>query len=108
MRKSLFLTVAEAAELLRLKKHTLDNMRWQGTGPPFRKHGGRIFYHRDELGIPDALQRVHWDPAFARKSGNPTTFDYGRMRETWLIHACTDWMGDDAWLWRLRVLSWRR
>jgi acyl dehydratase len=61
------------------------------------------FYHRDELGIPDVMQRVHWDPAFARKSGNPTTFDYGRMRETWLIHACTDWMGDDAWLWRLRV-----
>jgi len=61
------------------------------------------FYHRDELGVPDAMQRVHWDPSFARKSGNPTTFDYGRMRETWLIHACTDWMGDDAWLWRLRV-----
>ena len=61
------------------------------------------FYHRDELGIPDVMQRVHWDPEFARKSGNPTTFDYGRMRETWLIHACTDWMGDDAWLWRLRV-----
>ena len=61
------------------------------------------FYHRDELGVPDAMQRVHWDPAYARKSGNPTTFDYGRMRETWLIHACTDWMGDAAWLWRLRV-----
>jgi acyl dehydratase len=61
------------------------------------------FYHRDELGVPDAMQRVHWDPAFARRSGNPTTFDYGRMRETWLIHACTDWMGDDGWLWRLRV-----
>jgi acyl dehydratase len=59
------------------------------------------FYHRDDLGIPDVLQRVHWDPAYARKSGNPTTFDYGRMRETWLIHLCTDWMGDDAWLWRL-------
>jgi acyl dehydratase len=61
------------------------------------------FYHLDELGVPDVMQRVHWDPAFARKSGNPTTFDYGRMRETWLIHACTDWMGDDGWLWRLRV-----
>jgi acyl dehydratase len=61
------------------------------------------FYHRDELGIPDVMQRVHWDPAFARQSGNPTTFDYGRMRETWLIHVCTDWMGDDAWLWRLQV-----
>src|SRR5207248_3413696 len=59
------------------------------------------FFHRDELNIPDVMQRVHWDPEFARRSGNPTTFDYGRMRETWLIHLCTDWMGDDAWLWKL-------
>ena len=59
------------------------------------------FFHRDESGIPDVMQRVHWDPEFARRSGNPTTFDYGRMRETWLIHLCTDWMGDEAWLWKL-------
>lgn len=59
------------------------------------------FYHRDELNVPDVMQRVHWDPAFARRSGNPTTFDYGRMREFWFIHACTNWMGDDAWLWKL-------
>jgi acyl dehydratase len=59
------------------------------------------FFHRDENNIPDVMQRVHWDPEFARRSGNPTTFDYGRMRETWLIHLCTDWMGDDAWLWKL-------
>jgi acyl dehydratase len=59
------------------------------------------FFHRDDLNVPDVMQRVHWDPEFARRSGNPTTFDYGRMRETWLIHCCTDWMGDDAWLWKL-------
>jgi acyl dehydratase len=59
------------------------------------------FYHRDAQGVPDVMQRVHWDPEFAKRSGNPTTFDYGRMRETWLIHLCTDWMGDDAWLWKL-------
>jgi acyl dehydratase len=68
------------------------------------------FYHPDELGVPDVMQRVHWDPAYARRAGNPTTFDYGRMRETWLIHLCTDWMGDDAWLWRLdcefRKFNW--
>ena len=32
------------------------------------------------------------------------------MRETWLVHLCTDWMGDDAWLWRLdcefRKFNW--
>jgi hypothetical protein len=44
-----FLTVTEAASYLRLKKRTLDNMRWMGTGPKFRKHGGRIYYHIDEL-----------------------------------------------------------
>ena len=44
-----FLTIAEAAELLRVHRRTLDNMRWRGTGPAFRRHGGRIVYQRDEL-----------------------------------------------------------
>jgi acyl dehydratase len=59
------------------------------------------FFKRDDQNIPDVQQRVHWDPEWARRAGNPTTYDYGRMRETWLIHLCTDWMGDDAWLWKL-------
>lgn len=59
------------------------------------------FYEPDALGIPDVMQRCHWDPAYAKKAGQPTTYDYGRMREAWLIHLCTDWMGDDAWLWKL-------
>lgn len=59
------------------------------------------FYTRNELNVPDVQQRLHWDPVFARTIGNPTTFDYGRMRENWLIHLVTDWMGDDAWLWKL-------
>lgn len=44
-----FLTIAEAAQLLRIHRRTLDNMRWRGTGPIFRRHGGRIVYQRDEL-----------------------------------------------------------
>lgn len=44
-----FLDTAEAAAYLRLKKRTLDNMRWLGTGPSYRKHGGRICYHIDDL-----------------------------------------------------------
>jgi hypothetical protein len=43
------LTIYEASDYVRLAKRTLDNMRWMGTGPIFRKHGGRIFYHSDEL-----------------------------------------------------------
>jgi acyl dehydratase len=59
------------------------------------------FYTPNEQRVPDVAQRVHWDTEAARRAGNPTTFDYGRMRETWLVHLCTDWMGDDAWLWKL-------
>ncbi|MCU1376325.1 MAG: hypothetical protein JWO68_3611, partial [Actinomycetia bacterium] len=59
------------------------------------------FFKPDALNIPDVQQRVHWDAEWARQAGNPASYDYGRMRETWLIHLCTDWMGDDAWLWKL-------
>jgi hypothetical protein len=59
------------------------------------------FYVPNDLNVPDVQQRVHWEPEQARRAGNPTTFDYGRMRETWLIHLCTDWMGDHGWLWKL-------
>jgi hypothetical protein len=59
------------------------------------------FYTPNDLNVPDVQQRVHWDVEAARNAGNPTTFDYGRMRETWLIHLCTDWMGDHGWLWKL-------
>lgn len=59
------------------------------------------FFRPDDLNVPDVQQRVHWDPEWARRAGNPAVYDYGRMRETWLIHLCTDWMGDDAWLWKL-------
>ena len=48
-RKSQLLTTKEAAEELRLKPHTLENMRSDGKGPIFMKLGGRVFYHRADL-----------------------------------------------------------
>ena len=42
-------TTTEAAEFYRLKKHTMENMRWQGTGPIFLILGGRVFFHRTDL-----------------------------------------------------------
>lgn len=47
--ESPFKTTVEAARFLRLKKRTLDNMRWRGVGPKYRKHGGRICYHVEDL-----------------------------------------------------------
>jgi len=44
-----YLTAEEAAEYLRLEARTINNMRWRGEGPNFRKHGGKVIYHRDDL-----------------------------------------------------------
>jgi hypothetical protein len=55
----------------------------------------------NNLNIPDTVQRLHWEPARAQELGLPTSYDYGGLRETWLTHLVTDWMGDDAWLWKL-------
>lgn len=48
-RRSQLLTTKEAAEGLRLRPHALENMRSQGTGPPYLKLGGRVFYLRADL-----------------------------------------------------------
>lgn len=57
----------------------------------------------NELNVPDTVQRVHWEPERARELGLPMSYDYGAMRETWLAHLLTDWMGDEGWLWKLSV-----
>ncbi len=59
-------------------------------------------YPVNALNAPDTVQRLHWEPQRAQELGLPTSYDYGAMRETWLVHALTDWMGDDGWLWKLR------
>ena len=48
-RRSQLLTTKEAAEVLRLKPHTLENMRSRSEGPIFMKLGGRVFYHPADL-----------------------------------------------------------
>ena len=47
--ESPYLTTQEAAQYLRLKIRTLNNMRWRGEGPHYRKHGGKVLYHRRDL-----------------------------------------------------------
>ncbi|MDR7167314.1 acyl dehydratase [Nocardia kruczakiae] len=58
-------------------------------------------YPPNSRNIPDTVQRLHWESERAAELGIPMNYDYGAMRETWLTHAITDWMGDDAWLWKL-------
>ena len=44
-----FLNTVETARLLKLKPKTLENMRWKGEGPRYRKHGANVAYHRDDI-----------------------------------------------------------
>ena len=60
-------------------------------------------YTPDPLNIPDTVQRMHWEEEWAKAIGMPARYDYGAMRETFLAHLLTDWMGDDGWLWKLSV-----
>ncbi len=44
-----FLIAVEAAAVLRMSKRTLDTHRCKGTGPKFRRHGGRIVYRLGDI-----------------------------------------------------------
>lgn len=56
------------------------------------------FYIENAYGVPDVAQRVHWDSEWAKAIGNPRAYDYGVLRECWIHHFLTDWMGDAAFV----------
>jgi acyl dehydratase len=59
------------------------------------------FYGRNEYGAWDSMQRLHYDPQFAKSIGVPNSYDYGFMRTHWLYHALTNYVGDDGWVYRM-------
>lgn len=58
------------------------------------------FYIDNEYGVPDVAQRVHWDSEWATAIGNPRAYDYGVLRECWIHHFLTDWVGDGGFVLR--------
>jgi acyl dehydratase len=70
------------------------------TGRLASKNRRRIpaFYIDNEYGVPDVAQRVHWDSEWAKAIGNPRAYDYGVLRECWIHHFITDWMGDSGFV----------
>lgn len=73
------------------------------TGRMWQKNRERIapFYVKNEYGVPDVAQRLHWDSTWAKAIGNPRAYDYGVMREHYLYHYLTEWAGDDGWVVRM-------
>lgn len=59
------------------------------------------FYVKNEHGVYDVAQRVHWDSEWAKGIGNPMAYDYGVMRQGFFYHHVSDWAGDDAAIIRL-------
>lgn len=51
-------------------------------------------YVPNRAGVPDTAYRVHWDDDWAKAIGVPAAYDYGVMRECWMHHCVSDWMGD--------------
>ena len=78
---------------------------------PYGLHGQRVgyknrkriapFYVRNEQGVWDVAQRLHWDPEWAKAIGNPMSYDYGVLRQCWFFHHLSDWIGDDGVVLRL-------
>lgn len=59
------------------------------------------FYIKNEFGVYDVAQRLHWDSQWAKAIGNPMSYDYGVMRQCWFYHQLSDWAGDDAFIERM-------
>ena len=55
--QSPYLSIDEAALYLRITERALEHYRGDGGGPAYRKHGGSIVYHRDELDLWSAQRR---------------------------------------------------
>jgi acyl dehydratase len=49
-------------------------------------------------GIPQAVERVHWDPYMASEIGMPSAYDSGSQRGGWASNFLTNWAGDDGWV----------
>ncbi|MBI3967146.1 MAG: MaoC family dehydratase N-terminal domain-containing protein [Chloroflexi bacterium] len=86
-----------------------DMITWvQGVGSPhvrsgqywltYRRRTPAVAVVNPETGVPEAVERVHWDNYLARQIGMPNAYDYGSQRGAWATHLLTNWAGDDGWV----------
>ncbi len=109
--------VTEGEELVPVVKGPLsrrDIYAWLiGAGSPFMKaHGLALSFLKRHpgadmvdsgTGIADVPELVHMEDSRAHTIGIPGAYDYGCQRISWLCNLITNWMGDDAFLKRLRA-----
>ena len=64
----------------------------------YRQQSPTIAVKDPDTGIPQAVERVHWDSFMAAEIGMPAPYDYGSQRGAWATHLITNWAGDDGWV----------
>ncbi|MBV1838425.1 MULTISPECIES: AlpA family transcriptional regulator [Acetobacteraceae] len=65
------LTTPQAAHKLNISPRTLERYRCRGSGPIFRKMGGRVLYHVDDIRV--------WVENVACRSTSETAYEVARM-----------------------------
>ncbi len=92
-----------------------DELAWiMGGGSPFfkahkleyefeQRHPSALEYvETEEADTPgDVPELVHILNPFAKVIGVERAYDYGCQRMSWLCNFFTNWMGDDAFLWKM-------
>lgn len=103
-------TVGEAMQpIVRGPLTTADMIAYlQGIGSPhirsgqywldYRRRAPKVAVPDPDTNIPQAVERVHWDPFMAAEIGMPGPYDYGSQRGAWATHFATNWAGDDGWV----------
>ncbi len=66
------------------------------------RHPGAMMID-NATGHIDVPELVHMEPTRAQEIGIPGAYDYGQERISWGFHQMANWMGDEAFLWKLRA-----
>ncbi|MGH2370836.1 MAG: FAS1-like dehydratase domain-containing protein [Chloroflexota bacterium] len=74
--------------------HVRSGKYWQ----QYRKSSPKVAVKDPETGIPQAVERVHWDNFMAAEIGMPAAYDYGSQRGGYATYFATNWVGDDGWV----------
>jgi acyl dehydratase len=67
----------------------------------YRKASPKVAVKDPATGIPQAVERVHWDDYMVSELGLPAAYDYGAQRGAYAMYWATNWAGDDGWVARL-------
>ena len=64
----------------------------------YRQRSPKVAVRDPETRIPQAVERVHWDPYMAAEIGMPGAYDYGSQRGGWATNFLTNWASDEGWV----------